>query len=365
MTQLTRKEVEAALGRLPPEQHKIFLAEVDRRLNPPRVQAPTQGASLTDVMGWRQQSMGDLGRPEPQSPAETQAAGAGAAIGLGVAGTAATAPMSIPALGASAGGLAASVLVGNYVEKKLGLPWWAGEAFALVVQKKPRSKAAKLFRDWLGRAEKGAATAGAENVKKTIAREVARDVAEGGSSVSPTMGTTSRTAAPAGGLPANATLTRIPMAPKRPGIPRMSGGSKAQRAWMESQGLVPGSMGPDDVLAMKARGATQEEIEAALLRAARPPKSKPFGTPTPKVGEKPPGWKPAGPTARPAAKPTGGPTIEGGSAGESTLSEIVTSIKAWRGVQKLSKPQIESALREVYGIPRKEARQLVLLVTGG
>jgi hypothetical protein len=46
-------------------------------------------------------------------------------------------------------------------------------------------------------------------------------------------------------------------------------GKKAQRAWLESQGHVPGAFGPEDIVAMRARGATQAEIEAALLRASR------------------------------------------------------------------------------------------------
>lgn len=311
-------------------------------------------------MAWRQQTMGDLGRREPQTSAEKGAAATGAGVGLTVATTAATAPMSVPALGSSAAGLTASLLVGNYLEKKMGLPWWMGEAFAVVMQKNPRSAAGKLFKGWLGRAEKGAAKAGAEKVKKAIVKEVAEEItASPPAKSSPTMGTTSRTSAPPGGLPARATPSRIPKAPKRPGIVRMTGGSKAQRAWMESQGLIPGAMGPDDVMALKARGATQEEIEAALLRAARP--SQAWGHPTPKVGEKPANWKPSG-AAKPKDLPAEGPKIQGGTAGEATVSQIVKAIRGWHSTNKLSKPQIENALREVYGIPKKEARQIVLMV---
>lgn len=74
------------------------------------------------------------------------------------------------------------------------------------------------------------------------------------------------------------------------------GGKKAQEALLEHTGHIPRAVGPDDVAAMRARGATQEQIEAALLRAAQPPKTAPFGGP---IGSRPPPPKGPGPPRLP------------------------------------------------------------------
>ena len=83
--------------------------------------------------------------------------------------------------------------------------------------------------------------------------------------------------------------------PRVPWVRR--GGSKAERALLEHTGQVPGAMGADDVAAMRARGATPKQIEAALLRASRAPKTE-FGGP---IGSRPPA-----PAARP---PAGAPAV--------------------------------------------------------
>lgn len=82
MPQPTREQIEAALERLPESQHAGFLAEVKRRMQPPRSMAPGRGSSFADISAWRQNTMGDLGRSEPQTPEEAYSGGRGASVAL-------------------------------------------------------------------------------------------------------------------------------------------------------------------------------------------------------------------------------------------------------------------------------------------
>lgn len=73
-----------------------------RGSNPRERSRLREDSSFADVMAWRQNAMGDLGRSEPQTPQEAKEGGWGAATGLAVAGTIAAPVAAAKAMGRGA-----------------------------------------------------------------------------------------------------------------------------------------------------------------------------------------------------------------------------------------------------------------------
>jgi len=121
-----------------------------------------------------------------------------------------------------------------------------------------------------------------------------------------------------------------------------AGGRKGQRAWLESTGRVPGAMGKGDVAAMRARGATEDEIQEALLRASKPSRTS--------------GWVKQG------SIPTPPPNPATSSLAAKEIKPIETMIRTLKKTNKMSDDQVVNALREQFGIKAKDARAFIKLV---
>ena len=330
--QLPSGEIVAFPGDMPDaeinKEVRKYLALAPSEPEAQRVNAPPAGASLAEILSWRQDAMGDLGRAEPQTPEEIGAATRGAGIGLAVAGGIGTAGGVIPAISGGIGGLVANQVT-EYGLRKLGLPepivdvvgfgagmFGGGSSAAVGTGLRGAVKRFLLKRLGVKQVEAATVGAGAGAEGKTI-----------GDLIEKTLG--------------DPKPIRIESMPQW--VTNL--GSKAERAWLESRGHIPGAMGPDDVLAMKARGATAEEVEAALLRAQGVSQGV--------------GWVKQGTIKAPAAN------AETTVAGASSAEEIANSILIWKKTHRLSDPQIVSALREVHGVQAKDARALLELMSGG
>jgi len=95
---------------------------------PSRPMAPGPGASFADVGAWRQDTMGDLGRAEPQTPREVDAGAKGAGIGAAVAGSIAAPVAALKMAGRGAAGYATEEAVDYGLQWAGVSPYWSDKA---------------------------------------------------------------------------------------------------------------------------------------------------------------------------------------------------------------------------------------------
>jgi hypothetical protein len=162
----------------------------------------------------------------------------------------------------------------------------------------------------------------------TAAKEVAEEVARGAPKAAAKAVKTAKGA------------TKAPTLDPAKGVDfNKAGGSKAERAAVEAKAQIEGRglrPGPGWV----REGSFEPVAKAASPGAVRS-------------------------AAHAAERKALGALITGGRAGKATLDDVIKSVRNWKGKQKLSDPQIVASLRDVYGIPAKNAREFLRLLFAG
>jgi hypothetical protein len=129
---------------------------------------------------------------------------------------------------------------------------------------------------------------------------------------------------------------------------RKMGGAVAHRAWLESRNFIPGASTAQDAAAGVARGIPAEQIQR-LYAEQRMPAAEPS---RPGVVESEAKLNPPPQAAQPAAPPS---PLQ-------TQAEQITATVLDFHAKGMSKAQIADTIKNLHGLPRTAARQMVEMV---
>jgi hypothetical protein len=302
---------------------KALATELEKPPQQPRAKVPDATSSFGDILDWRERAVSERGGPEPQSFDETEAAGQGAMTGLALAGGARAAVKAAPQLWGATKFAVKDIVVpaaiAHGLETFTGAPKWLAEAVggyglakglrsipgALAKRKLKQKTAEMATAKAMSRAEAAAAKDAikVENQWLKAQEKTARGRASGGR---PPTGDSSEFTAEA--LLRNGTVSS------------MDAAKDLAAAIAKQAGQGTAKKGVDFAKDVASARTTAAVTKALPLK------------------------------------------VKGGNFGEASMEQVKTKVLSWKHKQKFSDDVIVDTMREQFGIPNSQGKQLLQMI---